>query len=95
VSGVSEAPDVPTLEAVSPAVMTQPTVVQVPENFDLHTTLAFLVSHDNDPDSALTFTLFEDGDGLFVVGNPAECQKEVKRLFSQPNLCDKLLLIQG
>lgn len=77
VSGVSEAPEVPTLAAHDPARLSDPNTLQVPETFSANTTVATVSSVDNDPDSTLTFTLLEDGDGQFVLRESVECEVKV------------------
>ena len=77
VSGVSQAPDVPTLTAHQPALLPDPGTLQVPETFAANTSLATVSSVDNDPDSTLTFTLLEDGGGQFALGESVDCEVQV------------------
>lgn len=77
ISGVSEAPDVPSLSAQSPALLPEPDTLKVPESMVVNATVAMVSSVDQDPDSALTFTLLEDGDGKFVLGKPVNCEAKV------------------
>ncbi|XP_076442794.1 protocadherin-16-like [Babylonia areolata] len=76
VSGVSEAPGIPTLAPRDPTTLLAgaSSTLQVPENVAEGRTVAVLTSVDKDPDSSLAFALLEDGGGHFVLGGEAECE---------------------
>ncbi|KAK7488419.1 hypothetical protein BaRGS_00020393, partial [Batillaria attramentaria] len=79
VSGVSEAPEVPVLLTQEPSLLVDQTTLQVPEDLDVGDVITLMTSVDNDPDSSLTFTLLEDGDGAFSVGRSSDCEAKAEQ----------------